>query len=114
MIATTATAPFILAKFGHDPAGPIGRRLVVAPDGSTAYAAGADGIVAIDLQTLSVVRHDLGGSRVVALGLTPDGSTLFALVADGGRIVALDATTGRSLGSVEGAGYDRLLAVGPW
>ncbi len=113
-IATTAGAPIVLAKFGHEPVGPVGRRIVVAPDGAIAYAAGSDGIVAIDLRSLSVVRHDLAGSTVAALGLTPDGATMFVLSRDGGRIVALDAASGRSRGSVPGRGYDRLLAVAPW
>jgi hypothetical protein len=104
----------VLAKFGHIDPGPIGRRVVVSADGRMAYAAGADGIVAIKTADLSVEARYPTDSAVKALGLTPDGATLFALLGDGGRIVALDATTGKVVGELAGSGYDRLLAVMPW
>lgn len=113
-IGTTAAAPFVLAKFGHGDVGPVGRRLVLSPDGKLLFAAGAKGLTAIKTADLSVVRMDLTGQSIDALGITPDGSTLFALLRDGGRIVAVDAQTGHRLGTVPGEGYDRLLAVAPW
>jgi hypothetical protein len=113
-IATTASAPIILAKFGHSPVGPVGRRLVPSPDGKLLFAAGATGIIVIKTSDLSVARTDLAGSTVDALGITPDDRTLFVLLRDGGRIVAVDTGTGRRLGTVPGEGYDRLIAVGPW
>jgi hypothetical protein len=113
-IEATAAAPTIaLAKFGHGEVGPMGRRLVVAPDGSGLFAAGADGLVAIRTKDLVVSRHDLAGSAIDGLGISPDGTTLFALLS-GGEVVALDAATGHRLGTVPGSGYDRLLAVAPW
>lgn len=114
-LPTTASAPsIVLAKFGHGEVGPIGRQLVLSPDGTLLFAASRDGLLTILTLDLSVVRRDLAGTRIDALGLTPDGTTLFALVRDGGRIVAVEAATGRSLGTVPGGGYDRLLAVAPW
>lgn len=114
-LPTTAAAPrIVLAKFGHGEVGPIGRQLVLSPDGASLFAAGRDGLLTIRTSDLSVARRDLAGTRIDALGLTPDGATLFALVRDGGRIVAVDAGGGRALGTVPGSGYDRLLAVAPW
>jgi hypothetical protein len=113
-IGSTAAAPIVLAKFGHGEVGPVGRRLIPSPDGTLLFAAGAHGLTVIKTADLAVVRTDLAGSSIDALGITPDGTTLFALLRDGGRIVALDAATGRQLGTVPGEGYDRLLAVAPW
>jgi DNA-binding beta-propeller fold protein YncE len=113
-IGTTAAAPIVLAKFGHGDVGPVGRRLVPSPDGKLLFAAGVRGLTVIKTADLSVVRTDLAGTSIDALGITPDGSTLFALLRDGGRIVAVDPQTGHPLGTVPGEGYDRLLAVAPW
>lgn len=104
----------VLAKFGHVPVGPIGRRVVLSPDGTTIFAAGRDGLAVIGRDDLALVRRDLRGLVPESIGLRPDGSTLYALVREGGRIVALDAATGRQTGTVPGAGYDRLLAIAPW
>ena len=116
-IATSAAGPLppsiVLAKFGHGDLGPVGRRVVAAPDGTELFAAGAGGVTVIRSKDLTVVRTDLAGSSIDGLGITPDGGTLFALLRGSGQIVALDAATGRHLGTVPGAGYDRLLAVAP-
>ncbi|HUQ79043.1 MAG TPA: hypothetical protein VM427_09280 [Patescibacteria group bacterium] len=115
ILPTTASGPsVVLAKFGHGEVGPIGRTLVVSADGALLFAAGRNGMLAIRTDDLVAVRRDLAGTRIDALGLTPDGTTLFALVRDGGRIVAVEAATGRFLGTVPGSGYDQLLAVAPW
>jgi hypothetical protein len=108
-----AGSGIVLAKFGHQVGGPVGRRVVVAPDGRTIYAAGAGGILAIDAGTLTSTGRFIPGRAVSALGLTPDGGILFALLADG-HILKLDAATGSLLASVPGDGYDRLVAVVPW
>ena len=112
-IGSTAAATIVLAKFGHGELGPVGRRLVVSPDGTLLFAAGTNGITVIGIKDLVTVRQDLAGSAVDSLGITPDGGTTFALLRDG-TIVARDAVTGRELGTVPGQGYDRLLAVAPW
>jgi hypothetical protein len=112
-IGASAAAPFTLAKFGHGDVGPVGRRLVAAPDGATLFAAGPDGIVAVRTRDLVTVRHDLAGSAVESIGLTPDGRALYALLRDG-SIAGLDAATGRAIGVVPGGPFDRLLAVAPW
>jgi hypothetical protein len=116
-IPTSATGPaagsIVLAKFGHGEFGQIGRRVVAAADGTTLFAAGASGVTVIRTKDLGVVRTDLAGSTIDGLGITPDGATLFALVHGSGQIVAVDARTGRRLGTVPGGGYDRLLAVAP-
>ncbi|HEY8989138.1 MAG TPA: hypothetical protein VIM39_08940 [Candidatus Limnocylindrales bacterium] len=110
----SAGAPsIVLAKFGHDEVGAAGR-VVVSPDGETVWAAGANGVVAIATRDLSVSRRMLGGTAVDRIAVAPDGSTVFALLHAGGRIVALDAATGRNLGDVPGSGFDRLLAAAPW
>jgi hypothetical protein len=123
-IASTASAPddtrtagaptIVLAKFGHGDVGPIGRRVILSPDGTMLYAAGPDGIVAIRTKDLVVVRRDLAGSAIDGLGITTPGTVLFALVDGSGEIVALDAANGKRLAPVPGSGYDRLLAVVPW
>lgn len=113
-IGTIASTEIVLAKFGHSDPGPVGRRVILSPDGTTLFAAGADGIAVIRTGDLVVIRRDLPGSSIEALGITPDGATLFAVLHGSGRIVGIDATTGRRLGTVPGDGYDRLLAVTPW
>jgi len=112
--APRAAATITLAKFGHQESGPVGRRVVVAPDGASLYAAGSGGIVRLETKRLTATSTLLGGTAVDALALTPDGSTLYALLGDDGRIVKLDAATGELRGEVEGSGYDRLVAIVPW
>lgn len=109
-----AAGGIVLAKFGHSESGPVGRRVVVGPDGRTVYAAGAGGILAIRTADLEVTGRFLEGQAVEAFGVTADGGTLYVLLHDGGRIVRLDAASGKVLGQVPGDGYDRLLAVVPW
>jgi hypothetical protein len=109
----TATGSIVLAKFGHGDVGPAGRRVIVAPDGRTLFAAGPSGILALDTARLTETRRLLEGTAVAALGLTPDGRTIYALEGSGG-IVALDATSGDVVGRVPVDGFDRLLAVVPW
>jgi len=105
-----AAAPsIILAKFGHDEIGTAGR-VVVSPDGETVWAAGANGLVAIATRDMSVSRRLLGSSAIDRVAIAPDGSAMFALTTDG-RIVVLDPATGRTLGDVPGAGFDRLVAA---
>ena len=108
------SAAISLAKFGHEPGGPVGRRVIVSEDGSTLYAAGSGGVVRIETGTLDATATLLEGSAVDALALMPDGRTLYALVHQGGRIIELDAATGKQIGQVPGAGYERLVAVVPW
>jgi hypothetical protein len=109
-----ASSGIVLAKFGHADAGPVGRRVVVSPDGRTILAAGATGILAIEAKSLTTSRRLLDGHAVGGLGLRPDGTTIYALDSGSGRIVALDALTGEIAGEVPGDGFDRLLAVVPW
>lgn len=114
--AALAAAPAVisLAKFGHEPSGPVGRRAVVSADGSTLFAAGSGGIVRVATDDLTSSATLLAGSAVDALALTPDGATLYALLHQGGQIVALDASTGEVDGQVPGGGFDTLVAVVPW
>ncbi len=108
-----AGSGIVLTKFGHEESGPTGRRVVVAPDGKTLYAAGMGGILAIDTATLKVRATLVEGTAVNGLAVTTDGGTLYALLMDG-HIVKLDAASGRRLATVPGDGYDRLVAVVPW
>lgn len=112
--ADGAAPRIALAKLGHGDVGPVGRRVVVSPDGSMLYAAGPAGLVAIRTTDLVVTRRDLAGSAIDGLGITTQGTVLFALVHGSGEIVALDADSGARLATVPGSGYDRLLAVAPW
>jgi hypothetical protein len=109
-----ATSSIVLAKFGHQELGPVGRHVVVDPGGKTIYAAGSTGILVVDAARLTKAQGFLEGTAVAGLAVTPDGRTLFALEAGSGRIVALDAVSGIVLGAVPGDGFDRLLAVTPW
>ena len=77
----SAAGGITLAKFGHQPSGPVGRRVVAAPDGSAVYAAGPGGIVSIDPNDLHVTARFLEGTGVEAIAVTPDGGTIYALMA---------------------------------
>ena len=112
-VTPLAGSGIVLAKFGHEESGPIGRRVVVAPDGKTVYAAGSGGILAIDTTDLAVRGTFETGAAVNGLAVTIDGGTLYALLTDG-HIVKLDAATGERVATVPGDGYDRLVAVVPW
>jgi hypothetical protein len=112
--APRAAAGVVLAKFGHQDGGAVGRRAVVSPDGATLYAAGAGGIVRVATDRLTAAEPLLEGVAVEALALTPDGASLYALLATDGRIVRIDTATGQIVGEVPGDGYDRLVAVVPW
>lgn len=112
--APLASRGISLAKFGHDAGGEVGRRVVASPSGSVIYAAGPGGIVALDASDLALKGRFVEGVAVDAMAVTPDGSAIYALIPAGGRIVRLDAATGRIVGEVPGGGYDRLAAVVPW
>ena len=110
---TTAVASsprIVLAKFGHEAGGPVGRRAVVTPTGGTLVAGGRDGLVAIRTKDLSVAWQALRGQAIRGVALTTDGSTVYALLGSG-RIVAIGTTDGSLLGEVPGSGFDRLVAV---
>ena len=94
--------------------GEVGRRIVASPDGSVIYAAGAGGIVSLATSDLSLKSRFLEGVPVDAMAVTVDGGTIYALIRAGGRIVRLDAGSGKIVGEVPGSGYDRLAAVVPW
>ena len=110
----SAAAAFRLAKFGHGELGPAGRRVLAAPDGSAAFAAGEGGVVRLGANDLDVQQRYLPETAVDGVALTPDGRTLFALTATGGRIARLDAATGELEGWVGDGGFDRLLGALPW
>lgn len=111
--APSASGSISLAKFGHQAGGVVGRRIVASPLGSLVYAAGPGGIVSIGTSDLALRDRFLEGVAVDALAVTPDGGTIYALLHAGGRIVWLDAASGRIAGEVPGGGYDRLVAVVP-
>jgi len=108
-----AGSSIVLAKYLHGGSGPVGRRVVVAPDGKTIYAAGSAGILVVATDKLAEVHRFLDGTAVAGLGLTPDGQTLVALDAEG-RIQLLDAASGAVVAKVPANGFDRLIAVAPW
>ena len=109
--ASTAAAPVIvLAKFGHEDAGPLGRRAVVTQDGATILAGGRDGLVAVRSKDLSVAWRGLAGEQVASIALTADAATAFVLLGSG-RIVAVRTSDGSLQGTVPGDGYDRLVAI---
>jgi hypothetical protein len=108
---STAAAPVIvLAKFGHEDAGPLGRRAVVTQDGATILAGGRDGLVAVRSKDLSVAWRSLAGEKVASIALTADAATAFVLLGSG-RIVAVRTGDGSVAGTVPGDGYDRLVAI---
>jgi hypothetical protein len=111
-LATAAAPSFELAKFGHVDGGPVGRRVIATATGQTVFAAGNDGVLRLN-RDLTVDARLLQGTGVTSIGLVPDGRTLFALRGDG-AIVAVDASTGQSVGEVPAGGFDRLAAVMPW
>ena len=108
--AAAAAPRIVLAKFGHEDAGPLGRRAVVSQSGDSIIAGGRDGLVAVRSKDLSVAWRGLVGEAVRSIALTADGATAFALLGSG-RIVAVSTSDGTTLGTVPGGGYDRLLAI---
>jgi hypothetical protein len=112
--APRAAASISLAKFGHADVGPVGRRVVVTPDGSTIYAGGAGGIVKVRADDLSLQVHVLEGAAVDALAMTSDGAFLYALLPGLGRIVKIELASGQIVATVPGDGFDRLVAAVPW
>ena len=93
--------------------GQVGRRAIVAPDGTVLYAAGAGGVLSISISDLKATGRWLEGQAVDGLALTKDGSTLFALLHESGRIAAIDTAGGKVLGMVPGAGYTWLAGALP-
>ena len=110
----SAAAAFRLAKFGHGDLGPAGRRVAMAPDGASVFAAGEGGVVRLATGDLAVEQRYLAATAVDAIAVTPDGATLFALTRTGGRIARLDAATGEVDGWVGDGGFDQLLGAMPW
>src|SRR6185436_13954483 len=99
---STAAAPVIvLAKFGHEDAGPLGRRAVVTQDGATILAGGRDGLVAVRSKDLSVAWRSLAGEKVASIALTADAATAFVLLGSG-RIVAVRTGDGSVAGTEPG------------
>lgn len=112
--SATAATPITLAKFGHQETGPTGRRVIVAPDGATIYAAGANGIVRLSSRDLGVVGTLAAGTAIDSLAITRDGRTVYALTRSDGRILQIDTASGLVIGEVPGSGYDRLVAIVPF
>ncbi len=109
--AASAAGPrVVLAKFGNEPGGPLGRRAAVTPNGDTIVAGGRDGLVGVTAKDLSVAWRALPGEAIRGVGLGQRGATAFVLLASG-RIVPVSAVDGSILGSVPGDDYDRLVAV---
>ena len=94
IFSPTAVTRSTLAKFGHQQVGPAGRRLVVAPDGATVYAAGAHGIVRLSSRDLGLVGTLAAGTAIDSLAVTPDGRTVYALTRTDGRILQIDTASG--------------------
>jgi hypothetical protein len=95
-------------------AGLLAPRIALAPDGHTLYAIGPHGLTAVD--TLSLRARDrLVTSRSLAgIALSPDARRVYAVDAATRAALALDARTGRRLGTVDGAtGAVSLLGVVP-
>ena len=109
----TAFGAITPAKFGHNPAISAGRRVIVAPNGAAAYAAGANGIVRLRPDDLSILGRLLPGVAVTTLAISHDQKRLFALTADG-RILEVDLASGSIVRSVANGEFDRLFAVVPW
>ncbi|HEY7970139.1 MAG TPA: hypothetical protein VID95_09095 [Candidatus Limnocylindrales bacterium] len=107
----SASGPrIVLAKFGNEPGGPLGRRAAVTPDGGTIVAGGRDGLLGVAAKDLSVAWRALPGEAIRGVGLAQHGPTAYVLLGSG-RIVAVSTVDGSVLGSVPGTGYDRLVAV---
>ena len=112
--APSASDGVSLAKFGHQRGCGSSAPVVASPIGSVIYAAGPGWHRRTRHLRPAVDGRFLEGVAVDAMAVTPDGGTIYALLHAGGRIVRLDAATGRVAGEVPGGGYDRLAAVVPW
>ena len=113
--APSASSGISLAKFGHDAGGagrsPARRLARPGPRSTRPDRAASSASTASDL---AVTGRFLEGVAVDAMAVTRTARSIYALIHAGGRIVRLDAATGRIVGEVPGGGYDRLAAVVPW
>jgi hypothetical protein len=86
---------------------------VLSGDERTLYAVTADGLRAVDLETLSW-RTFVPRGRFMDLALSPDGKRVYALNADGRWMAAFDARTGALLGQLDVGGYPQaIVAIDP-
>jgi hypothetical protein len=77
-----------------------GAAAAVSPDGYRLYALGETGIAMIDTAELSLRATFAQSAAFRGLAVSPDNATLYALAADGMSVAALDARTGRPLGTL--------------
>ena len=74
----------------------------LSPDGSTLYALGEQGLIAVDTRTLSVRGRYLEGWTLDSLALSPGGERLYAVSLDRLKLLRVDPETGALLGEVAG------------
>jgi hypothetical protein len=79
-----------------------GARVVLAADGRTLYALGPEGLLAIDAASLAPRDRLLAGEPLAGLAISPDARRVYAADPATRAVLAVDARTGRRLGSVAG------------
>jgi DNA-binding beta-propeller fold protein YncE len=87
-------------------------RVALAADGRTLYAIGPQGLTAIDTASLRPRDRLAPDRRLAGFALSPDAKRIYTVDAKTRAVLALDARTGRRLGSLDGAsGAVSLLGV---
>ena len=76
----------------------------LAPDGKTLYALGQRGLLAIDMQTLTLRGRFLPDWTLDGIAISPDSARLYAVSAAQGKIVRLDPTVGTIAAEVPAVG----------
>jgi len=76
----------------------------LAPDGKSLYALGQRGLLAIDMQTLTLRGRFLPDWTLDGIAISPDSARLYAVSAAQGKIVRLDPTVGTIAAEVPAVG----------
>src|SRR5205823_5522929 len=72
----------------------------LAPDGTTLYTLGDQGMLVIDVKALALRGRYLADWALDGLAISPDGARLYAASAAAGKIVRLDPRAGTIVGEV--------------
>jgi len=72
----------------------------LAPDGTTLYTLGDQGLLVVDIKTMALRGRYLADWALDGLAISPDGARLYAASASAGKIVRLDPRAGTIVGEV--------------
>jgi hypothetical protein len=103
VLAGLFAAPVAAAKpeHGHSALG----AAAASADGKTLFVLGERGLLAIDTDDLSLRERYLPDTELGGLALSADGARLYAVGLDAGKILRIDPSTGKLLGTIASAQY---------